>query len=241
MNTLIVGLAMFFFVAASPMTAASRQQRDISELDLALGAVGEILIVDPVGRKTGFDPVTMEIVEQIPNSAYFRDAVDNDVIGAPATEVDNSADIPQPIPGRYQVFVHGLKLGTYTLSASMFSQDGSQQPEVQATGIAGPGSTSVFAMQIDPTPGSNPTIAVVATFQSTLADIANSLSLGLIDNRETANSLTQKLEAAQKSGQPARTNQLVAFMVEVQMQAGKHISDLAAQVLRQDAQSLLNQ
>ena len=124
----------------------------------------------------------------------------------------------------------------------MFSQDGSKQPDLEISGIAGPGSTTNFTMQIDTTPGSTPTIAAVATFQSVLADVANSLSLGLIDNKGIANSLSQKLDAAQKSAQPARANQLSAFINEVKaQQAGKHISTVAAQVLLQDADSLLGQ
>ena len=40
---------------------------------------------------------------------------------------------------------------------------------------------------------------VVATLQSTLADISNSLQLGLIDNAVIANALSSKIQAAQSS------------------------------------------
>jgi len=123
----------------------------------------------------------------------------------------------------------------------MFSQDGSSQPEVLITGIAGPGSSSPFSIQVNSAPGAKSTVVAAATFPSTLADIDNSLSLGLIDNQGIANSLSQKIQAAQKNSQPARNNELNAFINEVKAQAGKHISDSAVQVLLQDANSLLTQ
>ncbi len=214
---------------------------DISELDLAVGDIGEILVIDQSGRKTGFDPLTGHIIEQIPNSVYFRDALQDDITGALPNEVSHFVEISQPLPGEYQILVNGLKLGTYSLSSRMFSQDGSSQPEVLITGIAGAGSSSPFSIQVNSTPGAKSTVVAAATFPSTLADIDNSLSLGLIDNQGIANSLSQKIQAAQKNSQPARNNELNAFINEVKAQAGKHISDSAVQVLLQDANSLLTQ
>jgi len=84
-----------------------------------------------------------------------------------------------------------------------------------------------------------------ATFQSTLADINNSLQLGLIDNQGIANSLSQKIQAAADAAARGQTeaskNILMAFKNEVSAQRSKHISDPAAQVLLEDADSLLSQ
>jgi len=74
-----------------------------------------------------------------------------------------------------------------------------------------------------------------------LADIANSLQLGFIDNAGIANSLSQKIQAAQNATNPARANILNAFINAVSAQSGKHIIGVAVQVLLQDANSLLSQ
>ena len=80
-----------------------------------------------------------------------------------------------------------------------------------------------------------------ATFSSTLTDINNASQLGLIDNIGIANSLSQKIHAAQDATVPARNNILNAFKNEVTAQAGKHITGVAVQVLLQDANSLVGQ
>jgi hypothetical protein len=212
---------------------------DLSELDLAMGDAAETLVTDPFGRETGFDPILQKIVEEIPTSAYFRDSLQDDVSVAPPTEIDHLTEVFQPSQGTYQIDVNGLKLGTYSLSLRMFSQDGSSQPDVLIPGIAGPGSKSSFSIQLASTPGSTPTVTVVASFSSTLADINNSLQLGLIDNHGIANSLLQKIEAAQAATTDTRNNVLKAFINEVNAQTGKHITGIAVQVLLADAKSLM--
>ena len=94
------------------------------------------------------------------------------------------------------------------------------------------------------TPSLGPTQLVyknAPTFQSTLADISNSLQLGLIDSLGIARSLSEKIHAAQNVTNPARDNILNAFENEVNAQAGKHIVGGAPFVLRVDADSLRNQ
>jgi hypothetical protein len=212
---------------------------DISELDLTVGDAAEILVIDSSGRKTGYDSSVGQIVQQIPSSTYFRDALQDDVTGAPPTETIHFTEIFQPSQGTYDIQVNGLQLGTYSLSIRMFSQDGSPQPGQIITGIAGYGSSSLFSIQLNSTPGANSNVVVVATFGSTLADISNSLALGLIDNQGTANSLSQQIQAAQNASLPARANILNAFINNVHAQAGKQITGAAVQVLLQDAKSLL--
>jgi hypothetical protein len=62
-----------------------------------------------------------------------------------------------------------------------------------------------------------------------------------VDNKGIANSLSQKIEAAQKATWVARNNILNAFKNEVNAQSSKHITGIAPQVLLQDADSLISQ
>ena len=214
---------------------------DISELDLAIGDAAEILVIDPSDRKTGFDPTLGQVVEQIPNSTYFRDSLKNDVSSNPPTETTHLAEIFQPVQGSYQIVVSGLKLGTYSLSSRIFSQDGGSQPDVLIQGIAGNGSTSSFSVQLASTPGAISNVTMLATFASTELDIDNSLQLGLIDNHGIAKSLLGKIQAAQKANRSSRQNILNAFIDEINAQADKHITGVAVQVLLADAYSLSTQ
>jgi hypothetical protein len=242
---------------------------DISELDLAIGDGAEILVVDASRQKTGYDSSTKKIVQQIPNSSYYRDALENDLTGAPPTETDHFANIFQPAQGKYQILVNGLKLGTFSLSSRIFSQDGSPQPPVTTMGIIGPGSSSAFSLQLNASPGAQSAIVAAATFTSTLADISNSFQLGLIDNQGIANSLSRKINAASVAAgggdNTTAANVLRAFMNEVKRLAetgddrehreaehqqrqdedrehtGKHITGIAPQVLLADAASLISQ
>src|SRR5262249_37577481 len=106
-------------------------------------------------------------------------------------------------------------------------------------GIAAPGSTTVY--QVRSSGGAISSASLMATFAGALSDVANALALGLIDNQGIANSLSQKLRAAQGASNPARSNILNAFISEVNAEAGKHITGIVPTVLVNDATSLITQ
>jgi hypothetical protein len=218
---------------------------DISELNVALGDGAEILVTAENRHRTGFDSATGNVLQDITGSAYFRDRLDNDETGEPSTETTHAVQIFQPGPGTYKITITGLKTATYVLSIRIYSEDGSPQPALSVPGVVGVGSSSSFEIQLSLTPGSTSSVVRVATFQSTLADIVNSLRLGLIDQEGIANSLSSKLNAAVQAsarGQIQTSKSILgAFKNEVNAQAGKHINGLVVQILLQDADSLLNQ
>src|SRR5262249_28224700 len=118
---------------------------------------------------------------------------------------------------------------------------GSLESPLSVSGIAAPGSETRFQVSLNTVAGTRTQIARIPTFSGTLDDINNSLLLGWISNRGIANSLSAKVEEAQKTTQTGRNNVLNAFKNEVTAQAGKHITNIAAQVLLQDADGLIAQ
>jgi len=218
---------------------------DISGLDAGVVDVAELLLVDPAGHRTGFDPASGEVLQDIPQSAYFRDRLANDTTGEPATETTYSVGVFQPSQGTYRIHLSGLKLGLYKLGVRTFSRDGSDQPPLKLPGVAGPGSASFFQLAFVSTPGAVSTLVRVATFESTLADISNSRELELIDSAGIAKSLSRKIQAAAEAAARGRTEAsqkiLRAFKRQVNAQAGKHIHGTAVQILLEDADSLLSQ
>lgn len=218
---------------------------DISALDISAGDGVELRVSDPAGDQTGFDAATDSTVEAIPSSVYFKDRLDDDVTGEPATETGHICQVQRPPQGIYEVDVNGLSLGTFELSVRVFSQDGSAQPPIVMPGIRGAGSVTTFQLQVTTPPGSTSTIERLATFESTLADIANSGQIGLIDNNGITMSLIAKVQAAADAARrgdlTASANMLNAFSNEVRAQSGKHVDSFCADVFLDDAGSLVRQ
>jgi hypothetical protein len=98
---------------------------------------------------------------------------------------------------------------------------------------------------LNTTPGASTSVTFTASFANTLADIANSLALGLIDNAGIADALSGKINAATQalavSDIPDAIGALQAFNNQVNAQTGKHLTGVAPQILHQDANSLLSQ
>jgi len=215
---------------------------DLSRLEIAIDT-GDMLVTDPAGRQTGL--LSSSIVQNIPQSYYFRDALDDDAHAAFTIGSVRTVGILQPSQGSYQVSVFGTSLATYSLQMLAVANDGTAEAAVLVPGVANIGSSSTFQIQYSSTPGSTPTVATVATFASTLADISNSLALGLIDNQGIANALSSKINAASaaagRGDYNTAVNNLNAFLNQVNAQAGKHITGITPQVLLSDANSLIAQ
>jgi hypothetical protein len=132
---------------------------DISALDFTSDGNVSLLVTDQLQNRTGFDPSSGQVLQQIPGSAYFVDRVtDGDITGInPAGEPEpetHAAQIFQPAQGSYFIVVNGLRQGPYTLSVYAFSQDGGPEPPVVLNGISEPGATFTYQLHYTSTPGS---------------------------------------------------------------------------------------
>jgi hypothetical protein len=217
---------------------------DISSLVVTVGGEAELLVTDNAGNRTGFSPGHGR-VEEIPRSVYFRDSLENDETGEPPTETTHSVPIFQPAQGAYRVLLTGLKTGLFQVLVDAFAQDGAPQPQLRITGLSAVGSTASFEIQLVSSPGGVTSIERVATFAGALADIASARQLGLIDNHGISNSLSGKIDeasaAAERGAFQTSANILEAFKHQVAAQSGKHIDPVAAQILLEDADSLIKQ
>jgi sugar lactone lactonase YvrE len=82
-------------------------------------------------------------------------------------------------------------------------------------------------------------ILVISSADGIIAYIDQLYEMGEIDNKGIANSLKKKLEAALKGDVKTSSNIIGAVINEVEAQAGKHISDWAASILKGLLESLL--
>jgi hypothetical protein len=101
---------------------------NVSGLDVSVADAADILVVDPLGRVTGYDPALAGVVEQIPRSVHFSDCLEaSDLTGAPGTSTARQVEIYQPLPGTYQIFLVGTNAGSYRLTLRAFSQTGAAE------------------------------------------------------------------------------------------------------------------
>ena len=125
-----------------------------SSLVVAADTNVELLVVDPAGKRTGFDPTTGNTIQEIASSVYFSDSLINAQTGEPPNETGHQLQIDSPISGTYQVIVTGRQVGPYTIVIYPFSDDGGSQAPIKLQGTAGTGS-SILQLQYNSTPGSN--------------------------------------------------------------------------------------
>jgi hypothetical protein len=133
---------------------------DNSRLNLAVSGVADILVVDPAGRRAGFDPVSGLVLMEIPDASYWTDRLDDDISGAADTDSANFIEVLQPMAGTYRIVVSGSDTGSYILSENVVSQDGTLQPEITVTGTVAPGNVQTAVAQLDTIPGGSSTLSI---------------------------------------------------------------------------------
>lgn len=208
----------------------------------------ELVISNAGGERLGYNPVTQAYFDEIPKGNYYRDfpTASDDIAGpAPGDPTGvKTIYIGNPTAGSFNIEAFGTAQGGYTLEFRAIATDGSVK-SISLSGVAVPGSTSSFQVSYDPTPNSSFTAARMATFQSTLADTANSLQSRLITRPATARVLSRMIQLASDAASRGQTQiskqRLTAFKRLVTAFAHRSIQDSAVQVLLQDADSLLAQ
>lgn len=215
----------------------------VSLLSVSVASPVQILVTDPSGKKTGFDPTVGETIFGIPNSGYAEDHIDSDSDEPVQTGFVKTLDIIQPEDGNYRIELIGEGLGVYTLAVMAVDNDGAFH-EIKTSGVTDSGITSSFDTSFSATATEAPPLIKEVSFASIHRDIEIALQLGIIDNQGIANSLLQKLDAAEmnvKKGksQTAR-NILNALRQEAEAQKGKRINEPFASALLQDIDALLH-
>ncbi|MCK4355205.1 right-handed parallel beta-helix repeat-containing protein [Candidatus Parcubacteria bacterium] len=92
----------------------------------------ELLVTDPQGRRLGKDPVNDISYNEIPDSSYHTDDINNPFVEIPVpTEESKNIWIPDPIDGEYDIQVIGTDSGKYTMEISVCDQIGESKDIVQ--------------------------------------------------------------------------------------------------------------
>jgi hypothetical protein len=221
---------------------------DLTGLSISASATVNLLVTDPNGNVAGFDPSTGDPLQYIAHSAASIDEIDDDVTGDAGSPVQN-VTVNSPSSGRFGITLTGQGVGEFVLNVGMVASDGTVQT-FSFPGLGAAGSSTTYALQYSPAPGST-TVALTATFQSTLADISDGFALGLIKNQSVVNVLSSDInaaaDAADRGDFVSEKNYLNTFVSHLNFWSstdhatGGQITGVAPQVLINDANSLLSQ
>ncbi len=105
-------------------TAFGKDQSDMRGISIHLSRgepygefpPAELLLVDPQGRKTGYNPISKIFYNEIPRSFY-------ETTGFGGELTTEELDIRQPGAGDYQLFVIGKNKGGYTLEIAAWDSE----------------------------------------------------------------------------------------------------------------------
>lgn len=142
---------------ANVMVRYIRTASDFSAIVIAVVAPGQVLITDPNGKQTGFDPATSTVVQEIPNSTYFFQQTLADSTGQtpppPAGTGSYRAGVHTPQAGSYKIeIVSPSNEPFYSFALYAYDRDASQSLDAFA-GKPVPGVLPSYTFTYDPTPG----------------------------------------------------------------------------------------
>jgi hypothetical protein len=119
-----------------------------------------ILLADPEGLETGYDASSSNVLQQIPNSAFSSEAiqdVENPTYVVPPA--DYFIDVHQPMDGAYKlVLIGGQDGGIYDVTMATFARDGSRQSYAELTGNIASGTNKTFQINFVSSPNSSSTM-----------------------------------------------------------------------------------
>jgi hypothetical protein len=123
---------------------------DLSTLEIDVDDPADILVTDPLQRRTGYSPVAGTLGE-IPQSSYFVDCLesDNDT-GAPGNDAAHMVPIVQPLQGQYTVQLTGLSSAPYSLTLSSTGTNGTLQVPLLLQGTTQPGLVTTYNVTLGP-------------------------------------------------------------------------------------------
>lgn len=125
---------------------------DMSALDVSVGNAAEVLVVDPLGRQTGYDPGSDTVLEGIPQSSHFADCPENnDLTGTSGTNTSRIIQIFQPLQGHYQIYLIGRNAGIASLDLRSYLQNGSEGISAGATGSIEPNTIKTYQAIVNAT------------------------------------------------------------------------------------------
>jgi len=130
----------------------SRGERDYSSIQIGFFYLGEMLIVDSMGRKTGFDVTDRSTYQEIPNSSYIKRYIENPHGGS--RPESKQLEIMRPDAGDYRLDITGTSDSTYNLGIACYCNQSGTAPSLSDfDGISLiTGEVHIYMLNFDKTP-----------------------------------------------------------------------------------------
>ena len=179
--------------------------QNLSGLSISVGTAStttytQVLVIDPLGRKTGFDPDLKHRIKNIPGSSYVTESID---AYDGTSKGDESAvfAMNSPIPGSYRVVLVGLGNANYSLQISAEDSKGKEILSYANiyTGSLFLGASQQYLLNYNPTPGAPaPVITKTVTFGTLRQDLVVAQKLNQIGDDKFIGSLTRMISSAER-------------------------------------------
>ena len=182
---------------------------DVSALVIAAEGNAELLVTDPFGKRTGFDPASRSDVREIGASNYFREGLRDEQDRAAPDAFNHSFESFQPAVGIYSVLVTGLGLGVYNLSIYVRSRDGSSPPSIEIQGVAGLGSSDSYRINFSPVPNESTSGMKHVSFDVLRSELLLEQKLSQIGDNQFVRRLDKVLVEGRKALDEGDTKQAV--------------------------------
>jgi hypothetical protein len=140
--------------------SATVNSDELAFLSVSSGESIQLMVIDPLGRRTGFDPSTQQRVNEIPNSSYNDELNINPFTLDPldSAPLVRTVSVYDPLPGTYQIVSFGVTTGAFKLDFKIISRTGQLRRSLIAGSIqAGATVNSSFDYVDDPSPTPTPT------------------------------------------------------------------------------------
>jgi hypothetical protein len=125
---------------------------DISAVYFSAGSPVQLLVTDPLGRRTGVDPSTGQLLNEIPRASYITDTLSDLSNPSGPTHEAKMFWTQGVISGTYKMEVIGTGNGSYTLDFIGYTQSGASSRQV-ISGQTTIGAITTFAIPYSPSKG----------------------------------------------------------------------------------------
>jgi hypothetical protein len=125
----------------------------LASISLIMASPAELLITDPQGRRTGVDPRTGSIYDEIPGAFYSARSLDSDDGSAETLPPVKELYLSAPLDGSYTIQVIGTGNGSYELEVLTYDTAGDVSYNTTVSEQIYAGSVDTYWMEYSLAPG----------------------------------------------------------------------------------------
>jgi len=203
----------------------------------------ELCLIESQNRKTGYDIINEKTINQIPDSYYTRHLLSG--LSDPITlgPLSKIIGVNKTSNGNYELQVIGTKSGGYELCIFLNDQNFNHERMLNIGRIISPGTVHCYQINYDISDANKSTVKKVVSHKELKDSLQTAFKLTWMDDKRILNELVTKIEradsACKRGDRDSAINILQTFISEVEGQKDRHIAGTAADILIDDAKSLL--